>query len=973
VVLPLDPGLADTTPGRSLAGPGASAGPRSALDETRRSGPANLSSGSASIDQRIGRFQIAGEIGRGAMGVVLVAYDELLDRRVALKILHVHDDRKPAEARQMLLREAQALARLAHPNVVTVHECGTFEGEVYVAMEYVLGRDLKAWLAERARGWREVVGVFVQAGAGLLAAHRRGLVHRDFKPSNVLVGDDGRVRVADFGLVASRDRTPASDEQSSGSALDMTIGGAGALVGTPAYLAPELYRQQPASARSDQFAFCVALWEALYGARPFEGKNVQELARALDELALPTSPPRSEVPGWLHAVVLRGLQRRPAERFPSMAELLAALEPRPPSGMMRVAGAAAVAAVVTVLPFLFGRACPDDQELRARVWTEAHGRTIAEGFAREGAPQLGAQVVRRLEGYAGAWAAGAAEACDARRRGGVDPQALDARHQCLERARGRFVALRRELERGGAAVVRNAQSAIDGLPELAACGAVGLADLQCRAGPAQPADREASARGEALLDEAARLELVGDYQGAIGLARAAALRSVDVPGAGARIRARLHLGRLLQESDDPTAALPALLAARDEAERLHCDDVLIDVYDRLLGLAAFHPSIDLGEARGWLDLLALRIEAVGGSGHEDLVRHDRGRLALHREHDLEAAARELHAALRVQQANGATATRRHADTLRMLGLVALGRGELGPAAEQFERAREVLVAATSANEPTLYKIEFNLGLVARARGDWGAARGSFERALALAEVGLGRRSVPVAKCLVTLGSVAEYTHDLAAAVRLAGEAVDIVGEKLPREDPRRVEYLEAYASFLTTAGRGAEAIPWLQEVLVLLADASPGERSWTHLALARAFNRLDDPAAALPHARLAAEHAEDATPGASDPRAAAEFELGSALLDLGRAAEAVPRLEVAVQRWAGAPEIVDNLAHARFALARALCAVGDGGGRAVGLAVGARLGLGDACNGPLRSTCDEIGAWIADGRCSNKLAQEKMP
>jgi serine/threonine protein kinase len=153
---------------------------------------------------RIGRFVVLRELGRGAMGVVFAAYDEELDRKVAIKLLHAGRGEQASHGRAMLLREAQAMAKLSHPNVVAVHEVGVIGGAVFVAMEYVAGVDLHQWLTSERRPWRDAVAVLRQAGAGLVAAHREGLVHRDFKPSNVLVGDDGRVRVADFGLAARR-------------------------------------------------------------------------------------------------------------------------------------------------------------------------------------------------------------------------------------------------------------------------------------------------------------------------------------------------------------------------------------------------------------------------------------------------------------------------------------------------------------------------------------------------------------------------------------------------------------------------------------------------------------------------------------------------------------------------------------------------------------------------------------------------
>jgi hypothetical protein len=267
----------------------------------------------------VGRYVILDPVGAGGMGVVYAAYDPELDRRVALKLLS--PGRSGGEpGRLRLLREAQALARLAHPNVVTVHDAGTFGERVFVALELVEGETLRRWLRAEPRPWREVLARFLPAGRGLAAAHAAGLVHRDFKPENVLLGQDGRVRVADFGLAK---------------ALEEPEEAWGAAPGTPAYMAPEQRRGMAADARSDQFSFCVALHEALYGERP----SARE------------TPAGTQVPGWLRDVVLRGLKANPEERYPAMDDLLRDLE-RDPAAVRRRWLAAA--AIVILAGGLFG-------------------------------------------------------------------------------------------------------------------------------------------------------------------------------------------------------------------------------------------------------------------------------------------------------------------------------------------------------------------------------------------------------------------------------------------------------------------------------------------------------------------------------------------------------------------------------------------------------------------------------------------
>ncbi len=260
---------------------------------------------------RLGRYRIEHVIGSGGMGVVYAAHDPELHRSVAIKVLRTDLANDHAQAsKERLLREARAMARLSHPNVVSIYDVGLWNDEVFVAMELVVGRTLHAWLREEKPEWEGVVGIFLGAGSGLVAAHQAGLVHRDFKPANVLVGADGRARVTDFGLARTAgvhggdgDSAPRNKDSLS------TFSVSDDVCGTPAYMSPEQLEGAPVDARTDEYSFCVALYEGLYGARPS------------DDAPVPTSP----VPAGLTAVVLRGLSARPADRFPTLADLLFAL------------------------------------------------------------------------------------------------------------------------------------------------------------------------------------------------------------------------------------------------------------------------------------------------------------------------------------------------------------------------------------------------------------------------------------------------------------------------------------------------------------------------------------------------------------------------------------------------------------------------------------------------------------------------
>ncbi len=273
----------------------------------------------------ISRYVILEPLGEGGMGSVWVAFDPDLDRRVAVKLVRVEGVRGAAadEARTRLLREAQALARLSHPNVVAVYDVGTWAGELFVAMELIDGVDLRHWCQSRPP-WRAVIEKFVQAGRGLAAVHDAGLVHRDFKPDNVRVGVDGRVRVLDFGIAwlghAQRDAPESESTSPVATALDRYTM-QGAIMGTPAYMAPEQFHGETADSRSDQFAFCVALYEALAGQRPFAGDDWPALQHAVENGHRRPWPPELRLPKAIRRAVERGLALEPRNRLDSMRAL----------------------------------------------------------------------------------------------------------------------------------------------------------------------------------------------------------------------------------------------------------------------------------------------------------------------------------------------------------------------------------------------------------------------------------------------------------------------------------------------------------------------------------------------------------------------------------------------------------------------------------------------------------------------------
>ncbi|MHB8878970.1 MAG: serine/threonine-protein kinase [Myxococcaceae bacterium] len=436
------------------------------------------------------RYLVLERVGEGALGTVYAVFDPRLDRRVALKLLKT--SAADASQRTRLLREAQAMARVSHPNVVTVFDAGNVGDRVFLTMELIAGVNLRLWQAGRPSP-REVRQRFADAGEGLAAAHSAGLVHRDFKPDNVLVGRDGRVRVADFGLAAPQGPAAAG----------------GALVGTPRYMAPEVLEGRPADARSDQFSYCLALAEALTGRHPLEGVPAEGLLPALRE-GWPRlgekGPSRRE-----RRVLHRGLSLDPAARFPSMDALLAELQPalsaRP--GLLAAAGALAAVALA-VVPWGIHRAslCSGAAGRLAGVWDAPTREAARQRFLSSGASLAEPTFARAaplLDAWSAGWVSMHTAACEATRLRGEQPEAvLEVRMQCLEQrwqALDALTHLWREADRD---VVLAAAASVRALPAVESC-----ADVSALANAAPlPTDPQVRAQALALAAAGARARSV---------------------------------------------------------------------------------------------------------------------------------------------------------------------------------------------------------------------------------------------------------------------------------------------------------------------------------------------------------------------------------------------------------------------------------------------------------------------------------
>ncbi|HEY0137490.1 MAG TPA: serine/threonine-protein kinase [Nannocystis sp.] len=591
--------------------------------------------------QRVGRYHVLGRIGSGGMGVVYSAYDPDLDRRVAVKLLRTDHGGRDSQLR--LLREAQALARLSHPNVVQIYDTDAFGEQVFIAMEFIQGVDLHGWLTAAERSIDEILRVFLDAGRGLAAAHDAGLVHRDFKPDNVLVGADGRVCVADFGLARDgSEEARAPDAGQAARPLDMSLTATGALLGTPTYMSPEQHEGRVADARSDQFSFCVALWEALYGGRPFRGDSHAQIALAVTAGRITEPPADTRGPRRLIAVLRRGLVVAPAGRYPSMHALLAALAPRPRTrwrwltavGLAGLTGGAGLA--LADWRAREANACSGGAREIAAGWDEADHAVVTEALATGRDPGLAGRVVDGLDAYADGWVAAHRDACLVHRRDEQSSALFDARTRCLQQRRS-ALASAVDLLTAPAGPPPDAAQLVARLPAIASCSDVAVVMAEVAA-PDDPALAAAVAEVEGALISARNQLHAGDLQGAERVAAAAVLEARRVGFRPTLAGALLTLATIEMNQARGAAAAGHLEEATAIAVATRQDAIAAESFSRAIFVEVVQNSgrVELALAqvplaRGFAERLpdpaAALARVASNEGTAHLARGDRARAA----------------------------------------------------------------------------------------------------------------------------------------------------------------------------------------------------------------------------------------------------------------------------------------------------------------------------------------------------------
>jgi tRNA A-37 threonylcarbamoyl transferase component Bud32/tetratricopeptide (TPR) repeat protein len=720
----------------------------------------------------IGRYTILGLVGKGGMGEVYAAYDPELDRKIALKLMRARSTDGRSRAR--LLREAKAIAKLSHANVVVVHDVGTFDERVFIAMEFVDGQTLKEWLAETPRTRAEILEVFGRAARGLTAAHAAGLVHRDFKPHNVMVGHDGGVRVMDFGVAREVDDAAADHDDDLVPLLpdsegDLTFTRTGELVGTPLYMAPEQFQATRTDARTDQFAFCVALYQALYRVHPFAGDSIDVLVHRVLKGEVQPPPAKHDVPAWLRRVLVRGLAVAPAARWPSMADLLTALEQDPARARLRWAAAAGVALLVGAAAFTLvrgaGRAeslCRGGPARLTGIW-EPPGAAgaprprhdaLAAAFARLGdtaARETWPRVEAALDRYAASFVAMHRDACEATHaRGEQSPETLDLRMACLEDRRAALGALTEVLDSADAAAAAGAVDAVNGLPPVDHCGDIKL----LREAVDSPRDEATRARAQdirarlatakALNDTSRHDEAMRRVRGLVAEARALGYRSLLAEALEAE-----------GELQDTYYFTPKAIEPVEEAVWTALAVKRDDLAARGASWLAAWYGYYLGkhdEGMRWVQLSGALLDRLG-PGH-DLIRawlaQAKGNIAT-QDYDFEAALVSFREALALKEK---VLTPDHPDTAITLAAIAETQHRLGhddDALTMVQRAGETAVRAYGPTARPLSQYLGNEGEYLVALGRPKEAVTIFQKALALSSDATSRDSQFMSYPLTGLG------------------------------------------------------------------------------------------------------------------------------------------------------------------------------------------------------------------------------
>jgi eukaryotic-like serine/threonine-protein kinase len=886
---------------------------------------------------RLGRYRLDAVLGRGGMGVVYAAFDPALDRAVALKVMRFGrgGSSSPGDSQARMLREAQALAGLAHPNVVTIYDVGRVEDRVYMAMELVEGQTLERWMKAGPHSWRRVARVMLEAGRGLVAAHRQGLVHRDFKPANVLIGADGRVRVADFGLARSgtsvgrsrdgRGFEGAWDSAESHSSRLPVLTEAGTVMGTPGYMAPEQVAGEQVDTRSDQFAFCVTFYQALYGHRPHEGVDRREVLRNARLGKVRDPPAQRRVPARLRRLIVRGLSPDPDARWDDLEQLLTRIEGqlrwRPASSIWMVGTGVvfAVAAGMSLISWIAADPCAGVADEMHAVWNAERRSRVAVAFASSEvvhAADTWARVSDRLDAQAARWVEAREDAC---RSPDADAAARDETVACLAHRRAELATLVEVLATPDEETVRGAAMATAGLQPISDCEHA----LRFTRGVPPPPDH--------LVDQVRQLReqlaSVAVYRDIRRFDRAleiggTVLRAADELGhEPLRAEALYRHGRTLSELGEYTNAAEHMENAFYVALEAGHDTIAAEAASSLFFVHAYRRG-DRDAAARWLgqaESATARTGLAGGNARWRLA-NDRGTVAI-RDAEYEVAQALLTRALELAREHYGGDNLQTASVVGNLGVVELSRGDLDAARRSFETALAISDSLVGSEHPRRASWFNNLGVIEQNQGNHEASLEYFANAYEIESVIFDDAHPNVGMSLNNIGgALAHLGRDLEAkeyfersiAVYERAESFD------PLDRARPVGNLGRTHSVLGEHTRGIER---LREAIRIIEEATGPEHPdlGPHcINLGAVYLRIGEHEEALVQMQRALE-IDRRVLGSEHPFVASTLaSMGEVHEQLGRHALATELLEQALSIQEREAVDVLNLAATRFALARAL-------------------------------------------------------
>ena len=846
-------------------------------------------------------------LGSGGGGAVYAAYDAHLGRRVAIKVLATRAESSESTWGRVIA-EAQLVARLDHPNVVTVHDVGVADDRAFIAMELVDGADLDSWLSKQRAGshnsgWRGLIEPMLLAGKGLAAAHERHVIHGDFKPANVLVGKDGRVRVTDFGVARMKNPRPAVDPGRTHS-IDGDISEwmstatdeatPGKLWGTPLYMAPELFDGQRPDEASDIYSFCASIYHALYGQPPAQGRNLMALYAA--KVEAPQAPRTGSVPRRVRDVLLQGLDPEPSRRPGSVASIVAILDKTTHArhrAYAWTAGAVGISAGFALLGFLSWdreASCEHAEEHMAGIWDDSARDAVRESMLATDLPyaqDTWSRVERQLDAYVGSWVGLHTEACLATKRGEQSAELLDRKMTCLAERKVELAALVEVLRDADADVVENALDAAVSLSEASDCQDFEALHQGVASDSVEAGFNDSIARARTLIH-------AGRGDEAFALLDDTRRQAIETGAMRPAVNAMRWMGEIESDRGHPDEALALLEEATVTAGVEKVDDIAADA---AIALARTYIT-DVGQpkkTREWMP-------------HVDVaVRRSRP--------GPEMRFRFFH----------------------VRGMMYKELGEWDEALADWGRAKELL---DELPDPRPFRSDLMnaYGLLYSDRGQWEQAEGYLERALKMKREVYGPQHPTVAQVLDNLGTVVTSRGDYERALSIDAEALGIIEGAYGPDHPIAITIETNRAGVYAEMGQLGEAERTYRRVIAAYDRIYSEDHVYSAAArmnLAAVLGRNGNYEDSL-EVSLRALPVVESTYGDKHPWVGfALTNVGTAQKHLGKSEAAIENLERALEVLKDQPADSVQIAKAKMALAEALVDAGREKTRAIALARGA--------------------------------------